>query len=316
MDAARHKEIMSHAELQFGPQWITLRTQHNSELRDAQFRARQTHNSAAMLPAESACYVSHAKALVIAKANAIADAYTIFNEPVGGEAEAELVSFFDTVVAARKSSFQGEILLRQMRTRMSTHQVAPLLCGFERQANSALIEGRAILNRQRVLMKNRPRSAQIETKYVVDTSVFNWVTDSLITRDQLPSDGGFAITHIQVDEINQTKDGERRARLALTQACLYCRLLPTETLVLDVSRIDHAKLGDGRLFSSLKAELDILNGKKRNNARDALIAEVAIANGYTLLTADADLRSASEQHGGKVIFFSAPKINHPSDSGM
>ena len=90
------------------------------------------------------------------------------------------------------------------------------------------------------------------------------------------------------------------------QASLHCELLPTQTVVLDVSRIDHAKLGDGKLFTSLKAELDILNRNKNNNVRDALIAEVAIANGYTLLTADGDLRLATEKYDGKVIFFSLP----------
>src|ERR1700730_13355211 len=141
MDTARHKEIMSHVEVQFGPQWTTLRDQHNSALREAQFRARQTHNAAAMLPAEAACYIAHAKALVVARAKCIADAYTAFNEPTGTEAEAELASFFATVVAARRSSFQGEIVLRQMRTGIATHQLAPLLRGFEPDANPSLVEG-------------------------------------------------------------------------------------------------------------------------------------------------------------------------------
>lgn len=123
----------------------------------------------------------------------------------------------------------------------------------------------------------------------------------------MPSDGGFAITHIQVDEINKTKDEERRAKLLLIQASLHCKLLPTQSFVYDVSRWDHAKLGDGKLFTSLKAELDILNGRKKNNVRDALIAEAAIGNGYTLVTADADLKSATEKHAGKVIFFHSPR---------
>ena len=62
----------------------------------------------------------------------------------------------------------------------------------------------------------------------------------------------------------------------------------------------------GNLFTSVKAELDTLNGSKKNNVRDALIAEAAIANGYTLLTADEDLKSATEKHFGKVMFFPTP----------
>ena len=141
-------------------------------------------------------------------------------------------------------------------------------------------------------------------------SVFNWLADGRIKREALPSDSGFAITHIQVDEINQTLDQERRAKLVLTQASLRCELLPTQTFLLDVSRLDYARLGDGKLFMSIKAELDGLNGAKKNNNRDALIAETAIANGFTLLTADRNLRSVTETHGGIVIFF--PPSSRPS----
>jgi predicted nucleic acid-binding protein len=306
MDADRHKEIMSHVEAQFAPQWAALRDKHNEELRSAQFRARQTHNTAAILPAEAACYIGHVKALILARAKCIAEAYTAFNEPAGHEAEAELASFFVTVLGARKASFQGEVALREMRTRTASRQLVGLLRGFEREANPALLEGRAILDRQRVEMENKSKTSGLATKYVVDTCVFNWLADGVLTRDQLPSDGGFAITHIQVDEINETKHQERRARLLLVQASLRCELLPTQSFVLDVSRLDHAKLGDGQLFGSIRAELDTLNRNKKSNTRDALIAEAAIANGYTLLTADRDLRLVTEKHSGKVIFF-APR---------
>jgi predicted nucleic acid-binding protein len=54
------------------------------------------------------------------------------------------------------------------------------------------------------------------------------------------------------------------------------------------------------------ANLDVLNGSKKINERDALIAEAAIANQCTLLTADGDLKTATEAHGGKVPFYSSP----------
>ena len=132
--------------------------------------------------------------------------------------------------------------------------------------------------------------------------MFNWIADSKISRDTLPPNGTFAITQIQVEEINKTKDEERRANLLLAQASLHCELLPTESFVVDLSRIGYAKVSDGILYSSLKAELDKLNGAKKNNNRDALIAEAAIANGHVLLTADGDLRSVTQMHGGRAIF--------------
>lgn len=305
----RHREFMAHVEVQFAPTWIALQEEHLLELRQAQFRARQTHNRGALLPAEAAAYVSHSKALTVARAKCIADTYSAFDEPTGSEAEQELSGFFSATVAARKASFRANAELRQTRTRelIDHTQLSGCLRGFEREASAALLEARAILDKQRVEVRNRPPRATDEIKYVVDTCVFNWLTDSLIGRDTLPSDGGFAITHIQVDEINKTSDEERRARLLLTQTSLRCKLLPTETFVFDLSRQDHAKWGDGQLFTSMKAELDKLNGGKNNNNRDALIAEAAIANRCTLLTSDRDLSSATRKHGGKVIFYEAPK---------
>src|ERR1022692_4510005 len=67
MNAARLKEIMSHVEVQFSPQRTTLGDWHQEELREARFRARETHNPAAILPAEANCYIAHAKSLVIAR---------------------------------------------------------------------------------------------------------------------------------------------------------------------------------------------------------------------------------------------------------
>lgn len=294
---------MAHAKAQFAAQRTALREKHHRELRDARFRALQTHNAAAMLPAEAESFLADTKALIIAWASCIAEAYTTFNEPAGQNADEDLAAFFVSTVAARKSALKAEAEAREKRTRSSTGQLPFVLRTFERDAGPALTEGRAILDKQRAILTNRSKAPRAITKYVVDTCVFNWLADGQIQKEDLPSDGGFAITHIQVDEINKTSDEERRARLLLQQASLHCELLPTQSFVFDVSRFDHAMLSDGKLYTSLKAELDRLNGRKENNSRDALIAEAAIANGYTLLTADRDLKAVTESQGGTVVFF-------------
>jgi predicted nucleic acid-binding protein len=236
----------------------------------------------------------------------MAAVYEAFGEPTGAEAHAEIAKFFVQVVGAKRSAFQGAVQNRQIRTRTASPQAPSLLLGFEREASVGLIEGRAVLDKQRVAIQNRPAYSVIATKYVVDTCVFNWLADELIRKEDLPSDGGFAITHVQVDEISATKEDKRRIRLWLVQTDLHCKLLPTETFALDVSRLDHSKWGDGKLFMALKQELDTLNRGKANNARDALIAETAIANAFTLITADGHLKLAAERHGGSVLFFPAP----------
>lgn len=136
--------------------------------------------------------------------------------------------------------------------------------------------------------------------YVVDTCVLNRLIDGKLLRSNLPSDGRFVATHIQIDELNRTKDEDRRSRLFLMFSTLRPEIFPVESFVWDVSRFGHAKWGDGKTAMSLKSDLDQLNGGKQNNIQDALIAEVAIRNGFTLLTTDRDLREVAARHGAKV----------------
>ena len=48
-----------------------------------------------------------------------------------------------------------------------------------------------------------------------------------------------------------------------------------------------------------------MNKSKPNNLQDVLIAEVAIVNGFTLLTADGDLSEVVKHHGGMAAYFKA-----------
>jgi hypothetical protein len=165
MNTGRLKEIMAHAEVLFKPEWSLLRDKHAKELRHAQFKALKTGNAAAFFPAEAACNVAHVKELVVAKANCIATAYTSFQEAAGAEADDDLLAFFATVVAARKASFADHARLVGVRTGRSTSQVPHLLQGFEREANVALLEGRRILDTQRVQMKNKQRNVERQSFY-------------------------------------------------------------------------------------------------------------------------------------------------------
>jgi len=140
-------------------------------------------------------------------------------------------------------------------------------------------------------------------KYVVDTNIINRLIDGSLSTDDIPADAELVATHIQVDELNKTQDEDRRARLFLRFATTVDSIVPTESTILEVSRLDYSKLGDGVLYARVKADLDSLNKEKPNNTQDALIAEVAIANGYTLLTADRDLSVVAQKHGCTVRHF-------------
>lgn len=146
-------------------------------------------------------------------------------------------------------------------------------------------------------------------KYVVDTNVINWLVDGKIDRSALPEGGEFVATHIQIDELNRTSDEDRRARLFLILTSTIGELLPTESAIMGTSRFNWCKMGDGVVYSSIKKELDAINGGRRSNIHDALIAEVAIINGFTLLTADGDLANAARNNKGMVQHFATKLVS-------
>ena len=140
-------------------------------------------------------------------------------------------------------------------------------------------------------------------KYVLDTNIINWLVDEIIKPADLPVDGEFVASHILVDELNRTSDKERRAQLLITLVSIRCELIQTETTIWDISRWGQSKLGYGEIYNSIKTQLDEKNGGGHSNLHDALIAEVAIVNEFTLLTADRDLADVARKHNCKVRHF-------------
>ncbi len=139
--------------------------------------------------------------------------------------------------------------------------------------------------------------------YVVDTCLINKLVDGSVGSDELPKDGQFVASHIQLDELSKTRNTERREKLLNKFSELISEVLPTESFVLDISRLDEARLGDGVRYHAIKEDLDARNKSKPNNTHDALIAEVAMKNGYTLLTTDFDLYQTAYKQGIGVMYW-------------
>jgi predicted nucleic acid-binding protein len=140
-------------------------------------------------------------------------------------------------------------------------------------------------------------------KYVVDTSLINKLVDGSVHATELPSDGVFLASHIQYDEICKTKNNLRRNELLHKFAETIDVLVPTESFILDTSKLDEANLGLGNLYSKIKSELDLTNNRKANNIEDALISEIAMENEYVLLTADFHLYQVAYKLGIGVIYW-------------
>jgi predicted nucleic acid-binding protein len=140
-------------------------------------------------------------------------------------------------------------------------------------------------------------------KYVVDTNIINRLVDGTIRLEELPTDGTFVACHIQIDEINRTKNPERRKKLLEKFAETVDEILCTDSFIVGVSALGGAKLGDGESYELLKTELDSRNRNKPNNSHDALIAEIAMNNSYVLLTADFDLYQVAYAHGIGTIYW-------------
>jgi hypothetical protein len=159
-----------------------------------------------------------------------------------------------------------------------------------------------------------------------DTNIFNRILAGYGETVSLKGDNKYYITHIQLDEINDTKDETRRNALLKvfhmvnnvripTESAVWGvskwdeakysneeTILPTESFVLGHSRLGMAKLSDGNLYTSILNELQKIKPKQNdNNIKDALIAETSIKNGFDLITADIALYDTVKKLGGNVL---------------
>lgn len=149
--------------------------------------------------------------------------------------------------------------------------------------------------------------------YMLDTNVFNRVLDREVDLLSFVGKARFLATHVQIDELRATKNPDRRNELLAVFDQIVNQRVSSESIVLDTSRLDEAKVSGANLvptesavwnvskwgqakwgdensaYKAIRAELDRTNRAKPNNVQDALIAETALKNGYMLVTNDGDL---------------------------
>jgi len=141
-------------------------------------------------------------------------------------------------------------------------------------------------------------------QYMLDTNAFNIALDSQIEPKALHSKGNLFITHIQLNEIQATRNDDRLNALLGVFSAVEQEPVPTSAAIWGVSEWGGAEYGaaDG-LYDRLINDLNNINGGKRGNTRDALIAVTALKRGYTLVTNDNDLANVFRANGGNTETF-------------
>ncbi|KPC53047.1 hypothetical protein [Amantichitinum ursilacus] len=174
------------------------------------------------------------------------------------------------------------------------------------------------------------------TSYMLDTNIFCAIVAGEF--HDLPDDGRYFATHIQRDELGNTKsDADLRDRLLslfaetiekpISTAGLMAgisvaggsapdsgeRLVPTEAAIWDTSTWGESKFDDTSgqiemLLGRMK-EKDGRAKKLSSHAKDVLILATAIRNGFHLLTGDVVLFELAQECGAlaTLIQYAAPK---------
>lgn len=140
--------------------------------------------------------------------------------------------------------------------------------------------------------------------FIFDTNAFNEAIDSNVDPSRLSCRGALYVTHVQLDEIQATKKLDRRDALLKVFHAIDQEPVPTSAAVWGVSKWGGAEWGNaGGDYDGMLRRLNRLNGGKKNNVRDILIAVTALKREFTLVTDDKDLATVLEEFGGKVESF-------------
>ena len=140
--------------------------------------------------------------------------------------------------------------------------------------------------------------------FMLDTSTINWILDQKVSAGDWTLRGPVFVTDVQLLELMQTPLPERRESLAGVLSILRPSVIRPDALASMAY-----DFGLGREEETYQRSLGrqaplmaaALGGRFERNFRDALIAEAALANALTLVTADEGLSSSAGPHIGDAI---------------
>lgn len=135
---------------------------------------------------------------------------------------------------------------------------------------------------------------------LLDTVIFNRLIDGKFIFTNQFDNASFFATTVQIRELRETPDIERRNLLISKFNETHPKVEPTLTGIWNYTGWGEGGWGESELYQKIKKGLDAKK-KKRSNTQDALIAEVAITNGYTLVTTDKNLLEVYQQYSNNFI---------------
>jgi predicted nucleic acid-binding protein len=134
---------------------------------------------------------------------------------------------------------------------------------------------------------------------MLDTNVFNRALDGDLDPVYLTHRGLLYATHVQLNELQATKRPEKLRQLLQVFHTVDQEILPTAAAVFGVSEWGGAEYGDANdCYAGMLQRLNQINGGKKNNMQDALIAATAMQRKLILVTDDKDLTTVLKEFGG------------------
>lgn len=143
--------------------------------------------------------------------------------------------------------------------------------------------------------------------YIVDTQIITRLVRGTLSVDDLPTDHAFLAPRVQIDQIKRATDKGLRARLLLKFSSFAPERVSMGAILLDGAYWEDFRRWDDTLFRAL-TDAFRRGCHSGTNARDILIAEVAITGGLTFLTDDPCLARIVREHGGQAKYWHGGRI--------
>lgn len=136
------------------------------------------------------------------------------------------------------------------------------------------------------------------TRVLLDSMIFDRIMDAATLFEKLlvavrQGVVAFVVPHITRDQLSATKDDAKRRDLLAVYDALPKRAVATHGLVLGISRLNEARLGDGSETSGVS--LDEAKTRGRGAMADALLVTTASGEADVLVTEDLAVRRAVER---------------------